>query len=113
MSHLTISDRIKIESGLNVGMNLNQIANEIGKNRSTISREIRNHMEQVDKGASCRVKNRCIYRTSCTMHYLCEDKPNCTRKCSTCSKCNSLCPKYKEEVCDSLNTIIKVSVHMS
>ena len=70
MSHLTLSDRIKIEMCLNAGMKLNQIANEVGKNRSTISREIRSHAIQVDKGAAYRIKNRCIYRTSCTERYI-------------------------------------------
>ena len=102
MSHLTLSDRIKIEMCLNAGMKLNKIADEVGKNRSTISREIRSHAIQVDKGAAYRIKNRCIYRTSCTERYICEDKPDCTRKCSTCSKCNGRCPKYVEEICEKL-----------
>lgn len=104
MAHLTLSDRIKIESGLNAGKTINQIADEVGKHRSTISREIRSHITAVDKGAAYRVKNRCVLRTSCERHYLCEDKPNCTRKCSTCAKCNNCCPDFLEEKCSLLNT---------
>ena len=70
MSHLTLSDRIKIEMCLNAGMKLNKIADEVGKNRSTISREIRSHAIQVDKGAAYRIKNRCIYRTTVSYTHL-------------------------------------------
>lgn len=103
MSHLTLSDRIKIEMCLNEGKKLNEIADEIEKNRSTIGREIRNHLTLVDKGAIYRIKNRCIWRTSCNEHYICKDKPDCTRKCSTCAKCNTNCSKYVEERCKLLN----------
>ena len=57
-SHLTLSDRIKIEMCLNEGKKLNEIADKIEKNR-------------------------CIWRTSYNEHYICKDRPDCTRKCST------------------------------
>lgn len=104
MSHLTLSERIKIESGLNSGNSISYIADEIGKNRSTISREIRKHLVPVDKGAMYRIKNRCIYRKNCQQYGLCNDKPDCTRKCSTCSSCNSHCPDFVEEKCSKLKT---------
>ena len=41
--HMSLEDRCKIEKGLNNKLSFKSIANEIGKNCTTISREIRNH----------------------------------------------------------------------
>ena len=40
-SHLTITDRIKIESYLDLGLKPCQIASKLGVHKSTISRELR------------------------------------------------------------------------
>ena len=40
-SHLTITDRIKIETYLELGLKPCQIANKLGVHKSTISRELR------------------------------------------------------------------------
>ena len=40
-SHLTITDRIKIETYLELGLKPCQIASELGVHKSTISRELR------------------------------------------------------------------------
>ena len=100
--HMTLEDRNTIFNGLQVRKPLNQIAREVGKDRSTISREIRKHAVEVDKGIPYRIKNRCVYRATCRRSGLCEDRPDCTRKCSTCSKCNGTCPDYVEERCSLL-----------
>ena len=41
--HMSLEDRCKIEKGLNNKLSFKSIASEIGKNCTTISREIRNH----------------------------------------------------------------------
>jgi len=101
--HLQLSDRVNIATWLNMGWSLGQIAKELGKETSTISREIRKHAVTVDKGAAYRVKNRCVARSNCTHHGLCAEKPDCARKCSTCAKCNSVCPDFSEETCALLS----------
>ena len=40
-SHLTITDRIKIETYLDLGLKSCQIASKLGVHKSTISRELR------------------------------------------------------------------------
>ena len=82
--HMNLEDRNIIFNGLNARKPLNQIASELGKDRLTISREIRKHAIEMDKGAPCRIKNRCIHRADCQRRGLCEDKPDCTRKCASC-----------------------------
>ena len=46
--HLTLSERIQIAAGLELKKPLNQIAAELGKNCSTVSREIRKHSITID-----------------------------------------------------------------
>lgn len=41
--HLTLDDRKSIQMGLQEGRNFQEIAREIGKNPSTVSKEIRKH----------------------------------------------------------------------
>lgn len=101
--HLTLSDRITISVGLQAQKSIHQIADELGKNRSTISREIRQRAIPSDKKPAYRIANRCVHRSSCDIRHLCHDKPNCTRKCSTCGKCNQVCPNYSEEKCPQLS----------
>lgn len=64
--HLTLSDRITIATGLKEQKPINQIAKELGKDCSTISREIRKHITRVDKGAAHRVSNRCVHEKHVT-----------------------------------------------
>lgn len=47
--HLTLSDRIVIESSLRDGSSFKQIAQELGKDPSTISKEVRGHYKVVEK----------------------------------------------------------------
>jgi len=104
--HLTNDERLQIEHLLRDQTSLSQIAKKLGKHKSTISREVRVRATPSDKGAPCRITNRCVKRMDCSIHHLCvdirDDKKYCNRKCSTCNLCNEICPDYKEEVCSKL-----------
>ena len=102
MSHLTESDRQRIEYGLRQGMSFQQLALELGKSRTTISREVLKHRQASEKGAAGRITNRCIYRKSCNIWHLCVGR-RCRRRCSACSNCNRVCPEFKEDVCSKLS----------
>lgn len=102
MSHLTESDRLKIEHGLRNKMSFQKIAEGLGKSRSTIFRDIMKHRQTSSKGAPGRIANRCIHRRDCNVYYLCKSS-KCSRKCSTCKKCNDICTDFKEEVCHKLS----------
>jgi len=97
--HLTNDERLQIEHLLGEQTSLSQIAEKLGKNKSTISREVRARAVVSDKGARYRVRNRCVKRTNCNRYYLCEDKTQCTRRCSACNLCNEICPDFEEQVC--------------
>ena len=42
-THLTLSDRVRIQSGLDKSESFKKIAEAIGKDCTTVSREVRNH----------------------------------------------------------------------
>lgn len=100
--HLTDSERQQIEQSLHSNVSLKRIANLLGKSTSTVSREIRAHAVESDKYAPYRTHNRCIQREDCQKRYLCSDKPDCTKRCSTCNLCNGLCEDYREQLCYKL-----------
>jgi transposase, IS30 family len=102
--HLTDADRLEIEHGLRHGLSIKKIAARIGKHHSTVAREICARRLASDKGAFGRITNRCLSRLSCSTRQLCEDKPDCVRRCSTCRLCNSMCSQFREELCANLAT---------
>lgn len=105
MSHLTLEDRINIKSMLDSNYPIFEIASELSKANSTISREIKKHSKASDKVNYHRVPNRCIYRTNCNKSYLCNKHYSICKKkkCSTCRECNDVCTDYLEEKCLKLN----------
>jgi IS30 family transposase len=100
--HLTDAERLQIEQWLKDKIFIKQIALKLGKSTSTVSREIRARAIVSNKYAPYRIHNRCIKRDDCQRRYLCQDKPNCTKRCSTCSLCNELCEDYQEQLCYKL-----------
>lgn len=100
--HITDLERLEIEHELKMRSSLKKIAEKIGKHHSSISREILARRIPSSKGAFGRITNRCISREFCNRRQLCLDKPDCTRRCSTCRACNPLCPDFVEEICSKL-----------
>lgn len=101
--HLSSEERSHIEHLLRGRKSIKEIARNLDKSPSTISREIKKHAVSSDKSAPGRIPNRCIHRRCCTKFHLCEDKPNCKKqRCSTCKLCNSVCPDFVEEHCQRL-----------
>ena len=98
-THLTDADRLQIEILLKNRHSLNRIAERIGKAKSTIAREIKKRAQESEKFAAHYPHNRCVKRRDCQRVQLCEDKPDCTRRCSLCNRCNKVCPMFEEEVC--------------
>ena len=98
--HLTLSDRIVIESSLRDGSSFKQIAQELGKDPSTISKEVRGHYKVVEKDTF----NPCIHRRECK-HYadLCNPcKFKSGKSCKQCTGCFTHCPDFEEKHCIKL-----------
>ncbi len=97
--HLTDNERLQIELYLKQRYPLKSIGEKLGKSTSTISREVRKRAQESDKTAAYYPANRCINRKECRRSLMCEDKPDCTKRCSTCGRCKAICVDYEEEVC--------------
>lgn len=69
--HLTLSDRIQIEQGLNQGLTFKAIASMIDKDPSTISKEVRKH-RTIKQHKSASIFPRCAREKTCTITGLCD-----------------------------------------
>lgn len=100
--HLTLDDRRSIQMGLGEGLSFKDIAAEIGKDPSTVSKEVRNHISTKQTQAF----NPCVHKKQCT-HYkdLC---PRCKIPlkglCHSCTqvKCFTCCPDFVLMTCRKL-----------
>ena len=102
--HMSLEDRIIIEQQLTAGKPLSEIAEAVGKSKSTISREIRGHRIVSDKSGYGRIPNRCVHRGDCERYGLCNPcKHQGKRFCTSCNQCNSVCPDFTEEHCGKLS----------
>jgi len=98
-----MNDRIRIEGMLNNGCSFAEIGRAVGKDRSTISREVQNHCIEKKQGVFNRRFNDCELRSDCPRFEEC-DRERCARKtCSNCRHwCGRSCPSYRQEVCGHL-----------
>lgn len=103
--HLVLDDRYDIQHGLDASLSFKAIGAAIGKDCTTVSKEIRAHIIFVKKGASYRPFNDCANRFHC--NYSGDACDECSRKnkkkCSTCGSCVPTCADYKKEVCPLLS----------
>lgn len=103
--HLTLEDRFAISSHLDKNYSFKGIGSELGKDCTTISKEIRGHIIFKKTGSYGRSFNACQHRFSCDVRMLCSP---CTSNrnyhfCSFCKSCNSKCPYFVQEFCGRHN----------
>lgn len=101
MKHYTLDERILIQRALTVNQSFTQIAESIGKNRTSISREIRAHLRGEGKPA----RSKCLHRSECIFDDPADcPAPNCSKRaCSVvCSQCAKYCDRYEPEICPKL-----------
>lgn len=106
--HLTLDDRIMIQKALKEGQTFVEIGALLGKDPSTISKEIKGHLEWKNTGTRSRGFNPCLNRRKCTKTNVCTDE-QCTYRvwsrysyCSECASCLEHCPDFVEEKCSKL-----------
>ena len=102
---LTLDDRLLIEAGLKEGNSFRGIGERIGKDCSTVSKEVRSHLVFKKSGAYGRPFNDCINRKGCRISGACKACPPekaWVRYCSVCGKCTTFCTLYKKEECPRL-----------
>ena len=103
--HLTLDERGAIQCGLNSGLSFKQIGVGLGKDPTTISKEVKNHFQVVEKGGYGRPFNPCVHRKDCAMTSLCDNSDCRAANCSLCrsgKRCYQFCPDFQEEKCPRL-----------
>lgn len=103
--HLTLSQRLHIEKGLENNESFSLIAKRLEKDPSTISKEVRRHRtEHVKRDMNHAIP--CVNRSQCRVRSLCNDR-NCIKLCKICSEpdfyCSKVCPDYQEKQCEKLD----------
>ena len=93
--HLTVQERIIIEKGIENGSTKAAIALTIGKDKSTVCKEIKKHRELVHKSS---YKINCANIKNCSHNHVCDNcadfKPfTCNRRDRSPGACNG-CSKY-------------------
>lgn len=97
--HLTEDDRYEIEHGLKKGLSFKAISKIVGKDPSTISKEVRAHIVFEKKAAYGRGFNDCRLRRNCGKKFSCPDCSGRRKRCSYCGKCAMVCELYEKEEC--------------
>ncbi len=103
--HLTFEQRVDIEKGLTENKSFTEIGRIIGKNPSTISKEVRLHAHTKERPDSGYTHPPCIHRKNCKVTCLCDKM--CGIHCKLCRKpsfrCTDICPAYETAECEKLN----------
>ena len=102
MKHFTYDDRLLIQRGLTLGYSFSKIAEQTGKDRTSISREIRAHLRYDGRKPA---RSRCKFRYECIF----DDPSKCPapmcpkRVCSLqCAQCAQYCDRFEPEICPKL-----------
>ena len=102
--HLDLNDRFLIEHSLDSSLSFKAIARELGKDCTTISKEVRFHLLFKKSGSLGKPFNDCASRFHCDSFHVCQNCDNSSgRLCKFCGRCLSSCPSYKKESCPKLS----------
>lgn len=106
--HLTLDDRIVIQKALKEGRTFTEIGSLLGKDPSTISKEVKAHFEWKHTGTRSRGFNPCLHRRTCMKTNVCMNE-QCIHGlwrrdsyCSECAQCMEHCHDFIEEQCPKL-----------
>ena len=104
--HMTMDNRVAIEKGLDTKLSLRSIAMQLGKDPTTIAKEIKKHRTFQEHNHYNEPKNKCVHALSCKKKNICGlFAPVCKRACRFCNHCNSHCPDFSPRSyhCDKLD----------
>ena len=100
---LNYEDRLEIESGLKEHMTFTELGEKLGRDRTTITKEIRNYSIEQDTGYGSYPHNTCKYRKACKRKKVCgtnDCRHPLVAVCKQCELiCNRYCEHYEEEIC--------------
>lgn len=103
--HMNLNDRLSIQDFLKKGLSFSEIARELGRDKATISREVKKYRYFITyKDASTlQTHNACKKRFECSIKEKCKS-PTCYKQhhksCKLCGCCNPYCSDFEEELCE-------------
>lgn len=102
--HLTQEERIIVEQRLLARESFKSIGRELDKDPTTISKEIKGHLQFKRTGAWGRPFNDCKIRFDCPVKHRCGNH-KCNRLCCFCNthRCSAICADYIQELCKALS----------
>ena len=103
--HLNLDSRITIETKLNERESFKSIGRLLGKDCTTISKEVKNHLCFEQSGAYGKAFNDCrlSFQRQCSAQKICSDCAGYkNRFCWSCGKCTSSCILYEKYICPKL-----------
>ena len=96
-THLTLDERNFIEQELAKNTSFKDIAGFLGKDPTTISKEVKKHRIRKE-GQSIHIGfNHCARKYNCRRKNLCNTK--CTKECRHCVSCNKVCADFEDGIC--------------
>jgi len=102
--HMDIEARRTIEDGLNRKESFKQIGLSVGKDCTTISKEVRKHRVFESTGSCGKAFNDCeqAYLRLCDLRHVCDLCTADRRPCWSCGLCTKNCSSYKKKICSKL-----------
>lgn len=101
---LSYENRLEIESALKEDLTFTEMGKKLRRDRTTITKEIRNYAVEQCTGYSVYPHNVCKYRKGCKRKKVCGTNECKHPMVTVCKQCESLCNRYCEqfeEVCTS------------
>lgn len=87
-------NRVVIEKGLDASKTLSSIAFELGKDPTTIAKEIKKHRVFQEHNKFNEPPFRCALAKDCHHKNVCSSEVFCKRECKRCPKCHNFCKDY-------------------
>ena len=98
---LSYEDRLIIVQRLQENASFGAIGKELGRDRTTIAKEVKKYSYDKKSGRPGYPYNPCKFRATCKAKKICGKA--CTHpsayKCSLCSECTMHCKDFEEEIC--------------
>lgn len=99
---MNLDDRIFIEKSLDKGLSFKEIASELKKDPTTISKEVKKHFSLIPLNTHRYNQNICQLKQHCMRKKVCR-KLNCDKLCKFCGHiCNSYCADFVPQVCNRI-----------
>ena len=92
--HMNQDNRVVIEKGLDASKPLSTIAAQLGKDPTTIAKEIKKHRSFQEHNKFNEPVFRCALAKDCHRKNVCSTELFCKRECKRCNKCHNFCKDY-------------------